>query len=279
MQFKTDLSNPNNEKNILKNCEKDFYQEIKNRGVEYYHNNKIQSLQKNKNHYYAKVQGSDNNIYDVEIIIDLFEINYKCNCPCSYPCKHEYATILAIHNHEYTKINLKPKIKEENPNIKKIIKRIPASKLKAYLLSSQSKNKVFFEEKSFKNFFSEYYPYASYDFYYNNLYNILLLNQDDNQLINDYLSKAQNYLENQNYKQVIKIITAIINAYRDNKCLKSDILINNLPKIGMYLRITLRKCNQNDKKNIKLWLKELEENNYYKNIYLEDIIHLLKETK
>ena len=41
MQFKTDLSNPTKEKNILKNCEKDFYQEIKNRGVEYYHNNKI----------------------------------------------------------------------------------------------------------------------------------------------------------------------------------------------------------------------------------------------
>lgn len=279
MKYKDAFSVPLNEKNLLFCCDNLFLDEIKNRGTKYYYDNKVLNLYKNKNHYYAKVKGSNINPYEVEIIFNPFDLIFKCNCPCTFHCKHEYATILAIHNHDYCKIHLKPEIKEKEETLKEIIKRIPASKLKEYILSYQGQNKVIFEENAFKSHFSAYYHFASYDFYYNNLYNNLLLNNDESSILNDYLNKAKNYLENHKYSEVVKIITAIINAYRDNNYLDSENLINNIPKISMYLRITFRKSNPNEQRKIKLWIKELEQKSFYHNLYIEDIIHSLKNIK
>ena len=51
-----------------------------------------------------------------------------------------------------------------------------------------------------------------------------------------------------------------------------DYIIDALPKIGMFLRVTYRKSDDKVKEDINNWIQELEKENYYDNFYLEDVI-------
>lgn len=261
------------EETFLEEFNDDFTYTIQERGNQYYKENKIIDLYKSQNNYYAKVLGSNNKIYNVKIQNNYGILDYSCNCPYEFHCKHEYAVLIAISNKEYTKVELKKDIKEIEINLKEVIEQIPAEKIKEYLLSPQGENKVIFEINTFKDNFKEYCPIQTYEYYYNNLYNKLILNDDYNLLTNTYLNNIKGYIAGNNFNEVLKILKAIINAYNDSNKLNYDNqFIDDLPRIGMFLRVMYRKANIEIKNEINNWINSLKQINYYNNYYLEDTI-------
>lgn len=121
-----------------------------------------------------------------------------------------------------------------------------------------------------------YYPKNDYKYYYNNLYNKLVLyNEDD--LIEDYLDVVTTYLSNHEYDEVFKIIKSIVEAYNDSNRLNlSDDILELINKLGIMLRIIYRKSNDLTKNSILEWINKIERNNYYNNYYLEDIVLSIK---
>ncbi|NLA32827.1 MAG: hypothetical protein GX864_02670 [Mollicutes bacterium] len=98
--------------------------------------------------------------------------------------------------------------------------------------------------------------------------------EEDYEFITErYLNIVSQYLVSENYQEGFKIIKATIEAYNDSGALNfGEELIDHLLKIGMYLRIIIRKSTEILKNEINEWKQNLEENNYYNNIYLEDIV-------
>lgn len=88
-----------------------FSDTIKERGEKYYKDGKVIECLKTNHGFYAKVQGSNNQKYTVNIVVNLNNnsVFYDCTCPCEYPCKHEYAVLKAIENKQYNEINEKNK--------------------------------------------------------------------------------------------------------------------------------------------------------------------------
>ena len=261
------------EEDFLMEVEDDFDYQIKERGKKYYNSGNVLKVVKNGSHYYAKVKGSSITPYTVNITNDENGIDYECDCPYDFPCKHEYAALIAISNGEYEQIELKPEIREKKASLQSMIETIPADEIKNYLLSPKGLDYVCFEMESFEEYFRKYLPKQKYDFYYNNLYNELVLNDDGNFYIKDYLSRVKQYIDNNDFPEGYKIIKSIIEAYNDsNKLNIDDTIVDSLPKIGMLLRVIYRKCDPVTKDNINKWIENLERNNYYNNYYLEDII-------
>ena len=77
-----------------------FEERIIERGLKYFNDNKIEFLEKIDSRYFAIVNGTNSNRYNV--IIDYDENEKKlqvfCNCPCKFYCKHIYAVLVAIRN-------------------------------------------------------------------------------------------------------------------------------------------------------------------------------------
>lgn len=165
-------------------CEEDFSYQIRERGKNYYKDGNVIMCGKCNNSYYGKVSGSGNEPYNVKVEIEDGEVYYDCDCPYEYPCKHEYALLMAISNQEYQIIDLKPEISEERDNLQKLIEKIPAEEIKEYLLSPKGLDYVCFEMNSFEEYFRKYYPNQSY---YYNLYNSLKLNNNYIYLTSDYI--------------------------------------------------------------------------------------------
>ncbi len=259
--------------------EKDFSYQIKNRGEDYYYSGNIQNIYKTKNKYYAKINGNSNKPYNVTIEIqDEDHARYECTCPCTYPCKHEYAVIMAISNLEYSEIELKTPIKEKEANINLILQEIPAEELKKYLLSANEINKsVIIGTPSFSNYFRKYYPKQKYEFYYNNLYNELILDGAYSYKLTEYIDRANQYLSKDEFAESFKIIKSIVEAYNDADRLNFDSYVfDMINKLGMMLRITYRRGTDEIKVDIKKWIEKLQSKSYYNNYYLEDIALSLK---
>ena len=184
---------------------------------------------------------------------------------------------MAISNLEYKEVNLKPVMKEKTIDMHKIIENIPAEELKKYILSPIGDDRVAFEMDAFVEYFRPYFPKASYEFYYNNLFNDMTLNKDYNSRINTYIERAKQYLTGNDFEEVFKIIKSIIEAYKDtNKLNFDEFVFDMIGKISMLLRIANRKGNEVTKNQIKKWSNKLEAENYYNNYYLEDLILSLK---
>ena len=258
---------------LLDNYEKDFDYQIRNRGLDYYQSNKIINVFKNKNVYITKVKGSGSEVYKVVLKVHKDNISYSCTCPYSFHCKHEYAVLIAISNKEYSQIKLKKEIKEQDTNLKAIIEKIPAEELKTYLLSATGMDKVAFEMEAFTNYFRKYYPMQSYDYYYNNLYNVLVIEDDYLTLVESYLNRVKQYISGCKFNEVVNILKALINAFKDTDRLNAaDDFTDLLPRIGMFLRVTYRKADERVKVKIREWISVLKKANFYGNYYLEDII-------
>lgn len=261
------------EEDLAEDHEDDFSYVIRQRGEEYYHNNHVLSVSKNGNTYIGKVGGNSNKPYEVSISVYGDDIEYECTCPCEFPCKHEYAVLLAISNLEYEEVELKPRVREKETNLKALIESIPAEEIKDYLLSPVGKDHVAIEMSAFNEHFRKYLPAQSYEYYYNNLYNDLVLDTDSDETVDKYLNTVKQYIAGSNFEESCKIIKAIITAYRDsNKINFDDYIIDALPKIGMFLRVIYRKSDDKVREEINNWIQELEKENYYDNFYLEDII-------
>lgn len=267
------------EETILADLSDDFEYQIKQRGTDYYESDNVLKVCKseddNRVTYNAKVYGRSEKPYNVTIEVDDFGIDYSCDCPYEYPCKHEYAVLLAIHNKKYEETKVKPTIKEKEVNIKSILENIPAEELKKYFIERTYDIK--FNNNSFAEYFRKYYPVQKYEFYYNNLYNAMIFESGYEELIKMYFSRIKQYISGNNFQESYKIIKSIINAYHDSKSLNLDEYFTDiLPTIGMYLRVTYRKANDTIKKQIEQWMLELEKEKYYNNYYLEDIILSIK---
>ncbi|MCI6002354.1 MAG: SWIM zinc finger family protein [Tenericutes bacterium] len=264
------------EEDLLEELDDEFSFQIKERGIDYYKSGNVILCLKDNNKYFAKVKGSNNEPYKVNIEITEDDILCDCSCPCDFPCKHEYAVLIAISNQEYTNIKLKPEVKEKKENLQNILKDIPAEDLKEYLLSSKGMNYVCFEMNSFEEYFKKYYPSQSYEYYYNNLYNALVLDNEYEKVIDSYINKIRQYISNLEYEEGFKILKSIIEAYNDSNKLNFDsYIINQFPTLGMLFRIINRKCNKHLKDYINSYILELKKNNYYNNLYLEDIIMMI----
>lgn len=262
---------------LIKEEMNEFEYQIKSRGKDYYEKGKIKSLIKNGNMYIAKVNGTE--VYDVRIFVDPVNeyIHCECDCPYEWECKHEYAVMLAILNKEYSEVELKPEISKKKISIEELIKLIPAEDLKNYILSPIGKDYVCFETEHLEENFAKYIPIQSYEYYYNNLYNSLIIEGYDNCLLSEYMRNIKSLLNSKKYVEVFSIIKAIIEASNDiNHIDKWDELIEKFPLIGMNLRITYRKATNELKNTIDKWISKLESEDYYNNIYLEDIVLTIK---
>lgn len=265
------------EEELVFEADDDFSFQIKERGNDYYKSGNIIYLYKDNHKYYAKVRGSGNNIYDVSIEIKEDCIEYNCTCPCDYPCKHEYAVIRAINNGEYSSVKLKPFINEKKDSLQNIIIKIPADEIKDYLLSPEGLNYVCFEMGAFEKHFRKYYPNQSYEYYYNNLYNMLKLGVDYQTEVSTDINKIRQYISSNDFKEAFKILKSIIEAYNDAERLNNDeFIINEFANLGILFRIICRKSNEKLEKNIKSWINDLRNKNYYNNLYLEDMVETSK---
>ena len=185
----------------------DFEPQVVERGENYYYDGHVLDVFKNKNKYYAKVLGSKDEPYNVKITIyDGDNAEYDCDCPYEYPCKHAYATLMAIASGEYKEIDLKQEKCEKEEKIFETISKIPAEELKEYLLSEEGKDNVCFEISAFNNRFRKYLPKQDYEFYYNRLYNEIMLNDYFGDTIDEYLEKARKYLQSDSFEEVFDIL-------------------------------------------------------------------------
>ena len=83
-------------KKIFEASKYNFSSEIKRRGRDYYSRNKVIEVNKSYDEFNAKVSGSNGEVYDVNIEYKNGVPKYRCSCPCTYSCKHIYATILEL---------------------------------------------------------------------------------------------------------------------------------------------------------------------------------------
>ena len=256
----------------------DFEPQVVERGENYYFDGHVLHVFKNNNKYYAKVLGSKDEPYNVEITIyDEDNAEYDCDCPYEFPCKHAYATLMAIANNEYKEVELKKEKREKEEDLSETIKKIPAEELKEYLLSDEGKDNVCIETSSFNNHFRKYLPKQDYEFYYNRLYNEIMLDDYFGDTIDEYLDKARKYLQVGSFEESFAILKSIVEALNDTNVLNTnDEVFDVMSKIGMLLRIINRKALNDEKKDIKEWESKLKDNNYYNNYYLEDVILTLK---
>lgn len=95
--------------------------------------------------------------------------------------------------------------------------------------------------------------------------------------ITTFLNLAKSSLENGKYEYTFTISSCIIDAGKESSyCDCNEILSDQYSKIGMFIRISYRKGNEELKRNIEAWIKKYEGKNYYNDIYLEDMILQIK---
>ncbi len=255
--------------------EDDFSKQEKQGGTNYYKNKKVVSIVKNQNHYKAKVKGRDNHSYHVDIHVHLEEgyVDYTCDCPCDFSCKHIYATMLGIKDKGYKIVELKEEAKEKKLTVLEMIERIPAEELKEYIVGDLGKEAVAFDRERLEQYFAKYLPRQNYNYYYNNLYNTLILDGYNHDLLGKYLKRIQGVLSNGEYIEAYYVCKAIIEAAKDTGNInKWQELINSFPMLAMNLRIVYRKADEELKTTISIWMKILKKKNYYDCAYLEDIV-------
>ena len=251
-----------------------FQHQIIKRGEDYYKAGNVSQVIKNKNTFIAKVEGTD--YYEVKITIDKDSKNLSCNCtcPCEFSCKHEYAVLLAIKNKKYIEKELKEEIVKNNITLNELIQNIPAAELKQYILkkifNKNFSDYIVLDFNDFEVDFLKYLPSQSYEYYYNNLYNYVMIN-DEIRFDCKYIIK--DLINSEKYEEAFFIIKAFIEVANDTKHLKKiEILISKYSEIALFLRIIFRKSNDILKNNIKDWLDKITRNNYYDSVYLEDMI-------
>lgn len=260
---------------LLKYYEDDFNKHEKHLGREYYKNGKIVSLVKTQNHYRAKVSGHDKHMYHVDIHLHLEEgyADYTCDCPCDFSCKHIYAVMLALKDKNLKVVELKEEAKEIKLTVAEMIEKIPAEELKEYIVGDLGKETVAFDRERLEQYFAKYLPRQSYNYYYNNLYNALVLDGYNHDILGKYLKRIQGALSNRDYIEAYYVCKSIIEASKDTANLnKWQKLIDSFPMLAMDLRIIYRKADEELKTTIGIWMKILKKRNYYDCVYLEDIV-------
>lgn len=258
---------------LIDNYSANFAPAIIERGNKYYEEGRVLEVLKSNNTYHAKVEGSD--IYGVEITInpEEKEIYCTCDCPCDYPCKHLYATLLVIKNNQYKEIELKPEIAKKCMTMEEFLTLIPAENIKKYLLAEGGLEHIHFDTYHLEKCFSSYLPSQPYKYYYNNLYNKIILNNDYKELLAEYLDAIKTSINNKKFNECFHIIMAIIESASDANIInKWYELLDNFPFILMSLKIVARRCDTNTKQEMFKWIEKVVSYNYYDSIFLEEVM-------
>ncbi|MEG2564427.1 MAG: hypothetical protein RSA48_03290 [Bacilli bacterium] len=250
---------------------------IKQRGREYYEQGHVINCIKTANSIYSFVEG--NELYQVRMVKNGNDyLRMSCTCPCDYPCKHEYATLLMIDNKKYIEVELLEEIKEIGISLKDLITNIPEKELKEYLLSSKFTYHEYLDKPELYAKFIKYLPVQEYNYYYNNLYNAFLLesvtgyNQLTTALKNKYFDSIKSYLEGSCPLEAFTIIKAILEAGFETNTVITELI----PHLSMYFRICFRQANPEEKAEIIKYLDQLKASNYHDSLYIEDMVLLIK---
>ena len=252
-----------------------FEKQIIYRGNEYYQIDRVTSVIKAGNRYIAKVAGSYDNDYTVRITTDKKGISMYCDCPYQDNCKHEYATLMAIDNKEYNSIKLLPVEGPDEIKISDLLKVIPENKLKKFLKKSFDIHGVIYEGELIEEF-EIYLPEKSREYFYNRLFNDFQLD-DFSYNLNKCIRLAEKALRCQKYNYAFLIISSIIDAYKDSQYEDEERKIfNYYNTFAAIIRIANRKGNKKLKAKIQKWIEVIKGKNYYDDMYLEDMIEMIK---
>lgn len=258
----------------------EFEYQIIKRGISYFKKKNVIAVYKNGNNYYSNVI-SDNGVdeYNVKITESEDGFDMECNCPCYYPCKHEYATLLAIDNNDIKDVKLLPEPEYISYELHEVIDKIPSEELKKYIIEKVKTTRLVFNDiETFNRQFNKHIPIQKEEYYYNRLYNKLVMKMSVNELISDYMNVTKQYIDYKNYKQAFVIIRSLVNAfYKVEKNTSLEHLEDGIiAKLGMYLRIIYRKIKEDEKPKINDWINELTKQVFFGDVYLEDMILTIK---
>lgn len=251
-----------------------FEPQIRMRGEQYYRNGNVQTVYKvaGKNSYVAKVEGQEEYTTIIEMSDD-GGLQMSCSCPYWNNCKHEWATLLTIAKGDYKEINMRPVVDKQDIPMTELIKKIPAGKLKKYLVKMCEDRHFEIDYDELEDEFFEYLPRNDYDFYYNKLYNAIEMGGSYNFIINQYLYGIKRYISIKEYEVAFEIIKAMLELSHD----KEIDITDKMPQIGMLLRICYNKTKEDKEqlkynKEMKMYINKLKRENYYDNVYIEDMI-------
>lgn len=258
---------------LLERVDGMFSINICERGLNYYTEGKVYALYKDGNIYHSKVRGHLGEIYTVNIEDSKDRIEYICDCPCEYPCKHIFATLIAIENGDCEEVELKPYLEEKTVTIDEFIEAIPSDKLKSYILEAMKRDNITIDVDEIEENFREYLPRQDYEYYLNLLYNSIILDDDHEIILHEYLLTIKDYINRNDFFEGFKISKSIIEAYEQSGHIRDDDhFISCLPELGMYLRVVYRKVDPIVREKINMWISDLKALNFYDNYYLEDMI-------
>jgi hypothetical protein len=115
------------------------------RGRNYYHEERILSLDVDSERITATVQGS--RAYDVEVTLSEESINTRCVCPYDYAgdCKHIIAVLLAANDRDSEDGESAPSTstdrRRDSVNIEAVVDQLPADDLRRFLLTNLEDNR------------------------------------------------------------------------------------------------------------------------------------------
>lgn len=88
---------------------------------------------------------------------------------------------------------------------------------------------------------------------------------------------AEKSLKHKKYKYAFLIVSSIIEAYKESKYEdKQEIVVIEYNTIATIIRIANRKGSKTLKIEIQKWIDCMRDKKYYNDIYLEDMLEMIK---
>lgn len=116
-------------------------------------------------------------------------------------------------------------------------------------------------------------PHFGIEYDYYNSETISNLESEESQFLSDFLNEFEQDLKDELYEMVLMCLMGIVDGYVEMRKINSDKLFQKeLNRIGKYLKKIYLKGDEYTKQKLKEYIEELEENKYYNNSRLKDII-------
>ncbi len=191
------------------------------KGYSYFHGDAVVKLWIENGSYKANVDGSER--YTVTISGKKGNIQTDCTCPYDWGgvCKHVVATMLAVVHDKVIK-----KHKKDTENIKALIEKVDAGRLKTFLFEILSGDAALMEdfkilargkeetanksEKYKKEVLSQFSRLKGMEYYYDDYHDSY--EHPSSNITDDFSENAEKYAAQGNYKEAIKIYQGICDA-------------------------------------------------------------------
>ena len=191
------------------------------KGYGYFHNGSVVKLWVENGAYKAHVEGSE--LYTVTISEKKGNIQADCTCPYDWggACKHVAAAMLAIVHDKKIR-----KHKKETEDIKTLIEKVDAVRLKTFLFEILSGDAALLEdfkifakgkketantsEKYKKEILSQFNKLKGIEYYYDDYHDSY--EHPISNILDEFSETAEKYASQGNYKETIKIYQGICDA-------------------------------------------------------------------